>query len=150
MTGESTPVIQISEVDELVRLAELRDVIFYEVSGKRSGNEDSEPQPFVLRSMFRHDATQLGTRFQVSVSGHGGDYIADAEAIFALSQPAEINPTALKEFIERVGVMVVYPFLREAVADVATRLSLRRPVLNLLRVGEARFSTDRPDGPDAD
>jgi hypothetical protein len=42
----------------------------------------------------------------------------------------------MQAFIERVAMMVAYPYIRAAIADTATRLSLRRPVLGLLRANE--------------
>ncbi len=90
--------------------------------------------------MWRHGEQKLGTRFRASISGEGGEFLADAEAIFNLAEPRGLDESVIKDFVERVGVMVVYPFLRSAVAETATKLSLPRPVLSLIRRNEAQFS----------
>lgn len=46
------------------------------------------------------------------------------------------------EFIERVGLMAVFPFLREAVFTTASRLGVPPPVVEILRAGEASVEFD--------
>jgi hypothetical protein len=38
----------------------------------------------------------------------------------------------LEEFVDRVGVMALYPFVRESIFSTATRLRVKAPVLGLL------------------
>ena len=103
-------------------------------------DEPEDPKALQIEAMWRHGEQKLGTRFRASISGEGGEFLADAEAIFNLAEPRGLEESVIKDFEERVGVMVVYPFLRSAVAETATKLSLPRPVLSLIRRNEAQFS----------
>lgn len=147
MTEESGDVAVVSTPKQLVDMTELVDVVFHEVAGRRSNEHSGEPEPFLIRAMYRQEENELGIRFQVTVGGYGGIYTADAEAIFALEKPAEIDPSTRQEFIERVAMMAVYPYLRAAIADIATRLSLRRPVLSLLRPGDLKLQEGSEEEP---
>jgi hypothetical protein len=134
MSGESSDVTVASSPQELLDVVELRDVVYYEVSGKRCDAEgDSESHPLAINVMFRIEEKELGVRFQSNVTAFGGTYVADAEVIFALAKRVDIKVEAMQGFVERVAMMVVYPYLREAIADSATRLSLQRPIPSLLR-----------------
>ena len=137
MTGQRPVSLSL---EELVALAELQDVIFYEISGKRTDEEPQDPQALRIEAMWRHGDQKLGIRFRASVSGEGGEFLADAEALFNLTEERDLDEGVIGEFVERVGIMVVYPFLRSAVAEMATKLSLPRPVLNLIRASEVQFS----------
>jgi hypothetical protein len=136
MTEESPGVVVVSTPKELLNITELQDVVFYEVSGKRTDEEDDDPKPLQLRVLVRTDEKELRVRFQSNLAAHGGAYAVDTEAIFALAKPSRITSGALQEFIERVAMMVVYPYIRAAIDDTAARLSLDRPGLGLLRSNE--------------
>jgi len=129
----------ISDPKELIALTELQDVLFWEVSAKRN-EEDSEDQPLQIQAMWRLGDQQLGLRFRATLRAEGGDFTTDAEAIFALAEEREVAPEVIQEFIEHVGIMVVFPFIHSTIAESATKLSLPRPVLNLIRANQAQFS----------
>lgn len=128
---------KINDLRELVDRTEVVDVVFHEVAAKRSvgATDDS----LSMEIMARAGDEQIGVRLRAKVTGGGGEYEIDAEGIFALEAEADVEPGTLQEFIERVGVMVVYPYVREAVNDGAARLSLKRPVLKLLRTGDIKL-----------
>lgn len=131
---------EISDLEELVALIELLDVVFHEVSGKRTDEQSEDPDALEISAMWRRDAEKLATRFRATVRGEGGEFVADAEAIFSLAEDREVGEDVVQSFLERVGIMVVYPYLRAAVAESATKLSLPRPVLKLIRANEVQFS----------
>jgi hypothetical protein len=136
----SDPQAVISDVRELIALTELQDVVFWEISARRI-EDNSEDRPLQIQAMARvGDEQQLGLRFRATISAQGGDFVADAEAIFAIAEQREIDPELIHEFVERVGIMVVFPFLRSAIAESATKLSLPRPVLTLIKAGQAQFT----------
>jgi hypothetical protein len=135
----SDPQAMISDVRELIALTELQDVVFWEISARRN-EENPEDTPLQIQAMARRgDEQQLGLRFRATISAQGGDFVADAEAIFSLAEEREIDPELIHEFVERVGIMVVFPFLRSAITESATKLSLPRPVLTLIKAGQAQF-----------
>lgn len=130
----------VATLADLVRIVDVRDVIFHELSGKRSEDvEEDQQEPLATRVLVRNTEGILGVRFQTNLNSFGGSYVADAEVVYAISEQVEIEPPALQEFLERVAMMTVYPYLRAAIADTATRLSLKRPVLGLLRAEEVHL-----------
>jgi hypothetical protein len=105
----SDPQAMISDVRELIALTELQDVVFWEISARRN-EENPEDTPLQIQAMARRgDEQQLGLRFRATISAQGGDFVADAEAIFSLAEEREIDPELIHEFVERVGIMVVFP-----------------------------------------
>lgn len=127
----------VSAVEQLIRLAEIRDVIFHEVRARRSSEQENED--IDLEVMFRENDRELGIRCRATVTAPGAEFIVDAEALFELEKPVQIQPEVVKQFVERVGVMVLYPYLRSAVSDAAAKLAVHRPVMRLLRLGDVQL-----------
>lgn len=132
----------ITEIQDLVNRAEIADVVFHEVCAKRSPESAEAEDELSMQIMAREDGKEIGIRLRATVVGGGGQYMVDAEGIFELATPAKISPEILSEFIEKVGVMVVYPYVREAINDAAARLCVTRPVLKLLRQGDVRLADE--------
>lgn len=155
---------QITDLDALVALTEVRDVVYHMVSADRGdwpespdevdGGVDAdqdfhrssdEPDNDVeiddqgpaLTVAFRADDEELGVRCKTFFAGGRGGAAAvfgvDVEAIFSLARPVSIPPRIMQEFIEQIGLMVLWPYVRSAVASSAAQLSLPAPPLTLLR-----------------
>lgn len=134
MSGE--PVV-VNDARELLALAELTDVRFYEVSATRTG-EDNEAHE--IQIVFRHEDLELEVRCRGDVRSSGGSYISDVGAVFTLQRPVDAQQHVIEEFVEKVGVMSVYPYLRESISEGAAKLSLNRPFLRLLRAGDVHIT----------
>ncbi len=67
-------------------------------------------------------------------------------AVFTLREPIEASDAIITEFVERVGVMSVYPYLRESITQSGAKLGLDRPVLKLLRPGDIHITVEDSDG----
>lgn len=122
-----------SDVREVLDRSELTDVIIYELQANRIG-EAVEPQ-YSLQVLTRLDGVEFEIRCKVEAQGQGGQYLADAGAVFTLESEGLIEEGTRREFAEKVGVMAVYPYLRSSVSQLAASLGLDRPVLPLLRAG---------------
>ena len=59
----------------------------------------------------------------------------------------DISDAALSEFVERVGVMTVYPYLRESIDQSAAKLGAARPTMKLLRPGDITVSVSADETP---
>jgi hypothetical protein len=74
---------------------------------------------------------------------------ADIGVAYTFSEPLAVPQEIVAEFVEKVAVMAVFPFLRESVFTTATRLGVAPPVIGLLRAGdfhvEAPAATDPPN-----
>jgi hypothetical protein len=127
-------------VKELLDQSELADVVMYETCGRRVDNDND--QEFTMQVLTRLGDGDFEIRCKASVSGQGGEYIADAGAIFTFRTEAKIEEGTAREFAERVGVMAVYPYLRAAISQSAGTLGLDRPILPLLRAGAIKLAGD--------
>jgi hypothetical protein len=138
----------VGHVEEVVDAAELRDVVFYKILAERvedtdppqpADNESASPAIHVLE---RHDVTHIEVRCALSFVGEGGRYEVDAAARYELTEPLEIPPAIMREFVTRVGLMAVYPYLRESLHLSASKLRLKAPVMGLLKAGSIELTVE--------
>ena len=138
----------VANVEEVVDATELRDVVFYRVLAERV--EDLDPQQPAeneqaapaIRVLERHDATHVEVRCSLTFVGDGGRYEVDAAARYELAEPLEIPPSIMREFVSRVGLMAVYPYLRESLHLSASKLRLEAPVMGLLKAGAIELTAE--------
>ncbi|AWT53103.1 SecB-like chaperone SecBL [Mycolicibacterium smegmatis] len=135
------------DVQELLNRSELTDVVLYEHAGRRV--DDAVDDEFSLQVLTRVGDTEFEIRCKVTAAGHGGQYLADAGAVFTLQSAAKIEEGTAREFAEKVGVMAVYPYLRAAVSQSAASLGLDRPILPLLRAGGVKLTESMDSAEDA-
>jgi hypothetical protein len=129
-------------VRELLDESELADIVLYETSGRRVDNVSDKE--FALQVLTRLDDSEFEIRCKVTLTGRGGQYVADGGALFKFRTEGKIEEGIAREFAEKVGVMAIYPYLRAAVGQSASSLGLERPVLPLLRAGAIKLSEDTP------
>ena len=123
----------VSDARELLTLTELTDVLTYELRGRRiSDGTPSAPDPEIA---VRVTESKIETRMRLEVTTTDASIFADMSAVYSLSESVVIPPGVISEFIERAGIMAVYPFVREAVFATAARLGVPPPVLALVRAG---------------
>ncbi len=128
----------VSSAAEMLPLAELTGIKVFEIAGRRVERAEDEParEPSESFSVLtRSGATWFETRSKMVVRTADADLVADAAAIFSYSEPLDVPQNVAGEFVEKVGLMAVYPFLREQVFTAASRLGVAPPVLGLLRAG---------------
>lgn len=140
-TSDRTSII---DAKDLLTLTELDGIRYYETSARR--REDNRDTQVDIEIRLRRAEREIEVRCVARVVGEGADYCADASALFTLSEPVEITESALAEFVERVGVMTVYPYLRESIHRSAATLGVARPTMKLLRPGDIRLSVSE-EGP---
>ncbi|MDZ7929042.1 MAG: hypothetical protein U5N21_02790 [Rhodococcus sp. (in: high G+C Gram-positive bacteria)] len=135
----------VTDVGELLAACELSDIVFYEVSALRMSETDSEPDKkpgFDMRIMTRIEPQRVEIRCRAQALGAGGQYVTDASSVFTMASPVEVDERVVREFAEKVGVMAVYPYIRESITQGGARLGLDRPILPLLRAGDVHLSAD--------
>lgn len=130
----------VTDARELLDLAELTDIVFYEVGARRT--TDADEDSVAIQIALRREELVLEVRCRATVTGAGGEYLTDASAVFTLRESITASDDAITEFVERVGVMTVYPYLRESISQSAAKLGLERPILKLLRPGEVHITVD--------
>lgn len=130
----------ISSIDELTQLTDVRDIQFYELNARLYSGFQDEPGETTAGSQdvsfkVRLGETFLAFRLRLQVNGEAGQYLADGAVIFKLLEAVEpVSPAVMQKFIEREAFPILYPFVRQALYDVASRLGAEVPVLGLLRV----------------
>lgn len=128
----------VADAAEMLPLAELTEIKVYEIGGRRLDDADNVPEREPAESMSVHARgtdTWLETRLRLDVHTAEADLLADAGAVFSFNEPLDVPEAVVGEFVEKVGVMAVYPFLREQIFTTASRLGVPAPVLGLLRAG---------------
>lgn len=133
----------ITDAKELLNVAELDAIRFYEVSAQR--REETRDPEVGIDIRLRHAEQEIEVRCAARVTGDEADFRADASALFSLDHPVQVTEAAMAEFVARVGVMTVYPYLREAVHQSASKLGVAQPVMKLLRPGDVKVTVSGDD-----
>lgn len=131
--------ITISSAAELVPISEVARIETYEVRGQRLDPDPDREPSNSLHVMGRIAGRELETRVRMEQITSAARLYADIGVIFEVKGDVEIEQDAFREFTERVGVMAVFPFLRESVFTSASRLGVEAPVVGLLRAGQFRL-----------
>jgi len=134
----------------VLELVDLEKIITYEVHGVRQESDIPEGDARQeIEALARGEELWLETRFKLSFVTTHATYTADMSAMYTHTEPFQISDDAVQEFISKVGLFAVYPFLREAVYSMATRLDLPRPLLGLVKQGQMQFTAgEREMAPD--
>ncbi|HEY8664929.1 MAG TPA: hypothetical protein VIL68_15080 [Propionibacteriaceae bacterium] len=136
-----TPEVQsIQELLDGVELAEVRTYLLHAERGTYEADDAAR-----IAVAVNHEGTILEVRCKLTASTGDSELAVDRSAVFTLQRPLSIPSTVMGEFVERVGVMTIYPYLREAVFTVASSLGVAPPVMGLLRAGSIKLTPD-PDG----
>ena len=122
---------------DVVAHAELTEIRVNEVAGRRlsADAEGSEPaNDLQVNISGNGGGCEIRARF-VLVTGEA-ELVADISALYTFEEELFLPMEVAAEFVERVGIMAVYPFIREQVFASATRLGVAAPVLGMLRAGQ--------------
>ncbi len=138
--------VTVSDVVELVGRSEVEDIVFYELHAERAAVPTvEEPRGLeTMRVMQRRDAHSVEVRCRAEVHGADGFYVVDAAVLYRFHEELQISEAILREFVEKVGVMAVYPYIREAVCALAAKLRLSVPILGIIRSGEVHLTDEPP------
>ncbi|MER6396362.1 MULTISPECIES: hypothetical protein [unclassified Kitasatospora] len=129
-------------LDELSAATELEDVTFLEVSGRRLFDQQeprSEAENRTTLAVWLRegdDGTTLEVRCRLELGSAQADFVVDAAAAFSLGAPFELPAELQQLFVDRIGVTVLYPYLREALQGSATKLGVDTPLLSLRGPGQ--------------
>jgi len=135
-----SPARTVDSTVALLEAVELTRITHYEVSGRRHASdatvEEGVRPPQV---MVRKSELEIETRMRMVVETDVAVFTADISATYTLAEPAHVPDEVVTDFLERVGLMAVYPYAREAIHTSASRLAVDAPVLGLLRTGSVRI-----------
>jgi hypothetical protein len=141
----------VSSAVELLPLIELTAITTYEVRGARVTREEQGVSGADdLQVLVRGGDDSLETRVRMQVLTEEAELLADVGATYSFSEPLELPQEVVAEFVERVGVMAAFPYLREAIHTTATRLGVNVPVLGLLRSGSFSLNLAKQQDEDSE
>lgn len=141
MSEPQTP-RQVESVIDLVQLVELSEFRCYRLMGERVTASDDREETQSLSILAGGDETHVECRVRMELGTESANLEADIGAVYTLPEPVEMTAAVVAEFIERVGLMAVFPFLREAVFTTASRMGVPPPVVGILRAGDAKVEFD--------
>jgi hypothetical protein len=138
--------IEITSLEELIDNLELVDVKFYEINATRRDQgidnlEDELTPVHALRIGFGDRGLEI--RLRVEVPAKFGDIRADAATIYQTRSEdihLVIPPEVALDFANRVGIMAVLPFLREAVMSISQKVLDDAVLMPIIRAGELVFT----------
>jgi hypothetical protein len=128
--------------------AQLAGMTYYELRGVRndaglddnersddeSQRDDDEAVEIEAQVYFRlqssRDAAEVRQRLQVSAEE--ARFTVDMGMTFAFPRPIEVGQDVRQEFIQRVGLMALHPYVRESLQTLSAKLGVE-PVLLPLR-----------------
>lgn len=149
---------QIETTEELIEVAELRQVVIHELTGNRDGTAGfhaSHLPPEELHApgcpdddaavsfRTRLEDDELGVRCRIETCNAHACFVAEGEAVFFLPLPVSRDkPEIVHEFTEQVGALAVFPYVRSAVASLAAQMSVPASPLPLLCAGDLTLTHD--------
>jgi hypothetical protein len=138
----------IDSAAEALQYADLSDIIYYEVSARRlepstpetsvSSVENSEKEGKAenISILERHDELKMEVRCKLHINTSDVELIVDAASQFSFSEPIEMSASARADFVAKVGIMAVYPYLRESAHAVSSKLRVEPPLISLISSGD--------------
>lgn len=133
----------VEDAATIVELVELRDIVVVELRAARLEGTilpaPAEEEPASNRVLRRVDEKSIEIRLITTVVNDGARFSVDVLVQYVKTEEFEPSDDALQEFTRRVGLMAGYPYVREAIADLSTRLRMGSVTLDILRPNEIDF-----------
>lgn len=140
---EQTEPHRVTEVRELLELLELTSVRFVELSARLAEEERDAEMDIDVAVTNLQTEVSFNQRFRMSIQHPRADLAVEVETGYTAKDPITYTPEIGTEFIERVAIMAAFPFLREGLASLASKLELPVPILGLLRAGQFKVTAPR-------
>lgn len=145
-----TPLL--TSIDEMLETAQLQlaDIRFDHMSidlvenAPQAGSdlEGSEATPIEINCMLgtRHEGKRFGTRFEFQFKATQWQAVIAVITYYEGCQEFALAPEVPADFASRVALMAAFPYVREALSDLTTRVTGTAVVLPLLRPGQIVFT----------
>lgn len=159
----SEEILELREARDLVEHMQVRDIVFYRCSMEYDDSveltEDEEGTvDLEFGTALRPRPSGIDYRCSVRVPIPSGEIVVDAAILYDAGKPIRVHRDAVQEFGDRAAFLALYPYLRQAVSDLGTRLPGKITPLPLLRPHEVSFDLSgypevlepERDAPDAD
>lgn len=142
------------ELMALVHNVKLNSVEYLELTARREldisplqeGRVDVEPT-YTLGTMVADNRESFLLRVKVEFSSEVGHFTAEvaAEYVVTSSDRIELPNALLTDFANEVGIMVLLPYLRQAIADLTQRVFGQPLLMPIMQRGELFFGSRSGD-----
>lgn len=133
---------RVEDVHEMLNLVNLTEVFPTELSAVRATNEVGSELVQSQELMWRDIDGGFEILLRASISAQDANYRVGLVAQYKRSEPFDADESVVKEFIEQVALMTLWPYLRSAVSELGTRLRTSTITLGLLRQGGVSLSRE--------
>lgn len=90
---------------------------------------------------------RMETWFRLEVVGNGFNLAVGVAVLYERDTDEFIDASVQREFLEKIGIMTAYPYLRAEVQSLATDLRIGTLTLGILRQGQFTVAQDGVTGP---
>ena len=107
--------------------------------------EDSESTPIEITCKLgtRQEGKEFGARFEFHFKAAQWQAVIAVITDYEGCQEFALSPEAPADFASRVALMAAFPYAREALSDLTTRVTGTAVVLPLLRPGQITFAPNK-------
>ena len=104
--------------------------------------EDSESTPIEITCKLgtRQEGKEFGTRFKFQITAPQWQAVIAVITDYEGCQEFALSPEAPADFASRVALIAAFPYVREALSDLTTRVTGTAVLLPLLRPGQIVFA----------
>lgn len=137
----------VEDARELLSHVELVGIELYELRARATTRENVAEfeEAYEIKAAVNNEPGTLRTRFTLTFNAKDAEYVVDLAPRYDLADGIEVPQTVAVEFVEKVGIMAAFPFLRENLFGLATRMGRPVPVLGIVRQGDFRLTPDDPE-----
>jgi hypothetical protein len=143
---------QVTVFEDIVSMNEALDlvgIVFFQVSATRDEGEPPEDKPLPPEGTFetdwgikfRHEGDEFGVRIRAELDTEFGDILIDVaaeyEAKFEFESPS--RELAL-EFVNNIALMQIYPYVRESVTTIGSKVFATTLIMPTFQRGEIEFT----------
>lgn len=143
MSPESVPVF--TDVRDVIANVQLSGIVFQNIRGQLRDEPKSELKGIHrdLGLLARDTSSELLARLDLTVATAEAKFKLSAIATYVKDTPFSADETAVRDFMEKVALFAVWPYLRAQLQTLSVGLSLEPITLPVLLQGQVRL-TDQP------
>lgn len=139
---------RVDSLAELLDLTALEGVQFFEVRGvlyagfsdekpastqeNEEADSDDTQSKYTWQFFIQYSAAHINLRAQLKLRGPDARYTVDAAARFALSEEADVQKSILEQFLNGAAMVVLYPYIREALHETGRKIGAKIPLMPLI------------------
>ncbi|MHA7146748.1 hypothetical protein ACX80U_18735 [Arthrobacter sp. TmT3-37] len=143
---EVTPV-PIESIEQMVNEVALSSIDYFELSARsKAGFGDDigadENQPPEIKLTIQGIAGKFRVRLHVFVAAALGEVVVDLAVTYDLDEKYEVPQDIGVDFANRVGVMALLPYVREAIHSQTSKVFGEGLLMPILRAGDLEFSQE--------